>query len=140
MNDNKIVYPSDNLTNDVYSNTNYQNVQHEQTIHNSFDTLANYKLQLSSDLEDPNGADDWKSTNSHKSELGIAYNNKAGNNILHQKMFYALYIEPNGDNIGHLKYNLSTDQIVITMKYQSVLVPGDIIKSMNKTDSSNNKT
>ena len=27
MNDNKIVYPSDNLTNDVYSHINYQNVQ-----------------------------------------------------------------------------------------------------------------
>ena len=29
MNDNKMAYPSDNLTNDVYSNTNHQNVQQE---------------------------------------------------------------------------------------------------------------
>ena len=29
MNDNKMVYPSDNLTNDVYNNIDYQNVQQE---------------------------------------------------------------------------------------------------------------
>ena len=41
MNDDKIVYPSDKLTNDVYSNTNHQNVQQEQTIHNNIYTLDN---------------------------------------------------------------------------------------------------
>ena len=116
---------------------NYQNVQQEHTTHNSLYTLDNYELQLNSDPEDPNGTDNWKSTNSHNSELGIAYNNKAGNNTLHTKMFYALYIKPNGDNNG--VYNLSLDQIVVTMKYQLVPVPKDLIKSMNKTDSSNNK-
>ena len=84
-------------------------LQQEQTTHNSLYTLANYKLQLSSDLEDPNGADKWKSTNSHKDELVIAYNNKAGYNKLHPKVFYALYIKPNDDNNGHLIYNLSKD-------------------------------
>ena len=75
MNNNKMVYPSDNISNDMYNNINYQNVQQEQTTHNGLYTLANHKLQLSSNQEDPNGADDWKSTNSHKGELAIAYNN-----------------------------------------------------------------
>ena len=54
-------------------------------------------------------------------------------------MFYSLYIKPNDDNNGHLIYDLSTDKIVVTMNYQSVPVPKDLIKAMNKTDSSNNK-
>ena len=54
-----MVYPSGNLPNDVYSNTNYQNVQQEQTTHNSLYTLPNYKLKLSSELKDPNRVDDW---------------------------------------------------------------------------------
>ena len=53
-----------------------------------------------------NRTDDWNSTNSHKSELVLTYNNKAGNNTLHLKVFYTLYIEPNEDNDGHLIYNL----------------------------------
>ena len=139
MNNYKMVDPRDNLTNDVYSNTNHQNWQQEQTTHNSLYTLANYKLQLSSDLEDPNGTDDWKSTHSHESELVIAYDNKDGNNTLHTKVFYALYIKPNGDNNSRLIYDLSRDKTIVTMKYQSVPVPGDLIEPMNKTDSSNNK-
>ena len=112
MNDNKMVCHSDNPTNDVYSNINHKNIQQEQTTHNSLYPLANSELQLNYDLEDPYGTDDWKSTNSHKSELIIAYNNKA-NNTLHSKVFYALYIEPNGDNNGHLIYDPSRDKIVV---------------------------
>ena len=44
MNDNNIVCHSDNLTNDVYSNTNHKNIQQEQTSHNSLYSLANSKL------------------------------------------------------------------------------------------------
>ena len=94
MNDNKIVYPSDDLADDVHNKIDYHNVQQEQTIHNSLYTIADNELQLSSNLEDPNEADDWKSTNSHKGKLVIAYNTKAENNTLHQKVFYALYIDP----------------------------------------------
>ena len=83
MNNNKIDHPSGNLADDVYNNIDYHNVQQKKTIYNSLYTLANNKLQLSSDLEDPNTADDWKSTNSYKGELVIAYNTKAGNNTLH---------------------------------------------------------
>ena len=72
---------------------------------------------MSSDLEDPNGADDWKSTNSHKGELVIAYNNKVRNNTLHPKVFYELYIEPNGNNNNHLIYDLSRNKIEVTMNY-----------------------
>ena len=111
MNNNKIVHPSDDLADDVYNNINHYNVQQEQTIHNSLYTIANNKLQLSSDLEDPNGADDWKSTNSHKRELDIAYNTEAGNNVLRPRVFYALYIRLNNNGNDHLIYNLSTYQI-----------------------------
>ena len=69
----------------------------------------------------------------------MATPNKAGNNTLHPKMFYPLYIEPNDDNKGQLIYDLSTDKIVVTIKYQSVPVPGDLIEPINKIDSSNNK-
>ena len=62
----------------MYNNTNHQNVQQEHTTHNNLYTLDNYKLQLCSDLEDPNRTNDWNSTNSHKIELVIAYNNNAG--------------------------------------------------------------
>ena len=98
---------------------------------------ANYKLQLSSDLA--NEADDWKSTNNHKGELVIAYDTKAGKNTPHPRVFYALYIKPNDDGNGHLIYKLSTDQILVTMKYQSVPVPEALIAMMYKSDSSDNK-
>ena len=82
----------------------------------------------------------WKkSTNNHKSEPVIAYDNKAGNNTLYPKVFYTIYIKPNGDNNGHLIHDLSREKIVVTMNYQSVPVPGDLIEPMKKTDSSNNK-
>ena len=54
-------------------------------------------------------------------------------------MFYGLYVELNGDNNGHLIYDLSKDKIVVTMNYQSVLVPEDLIEPINRTESSNNK-
>ena len=94
---------------------------------------------MCSDPEDSNKFNDWKSTNSHKAELVIACNNKAGNNTLHPKVFYALYIEPNGDNNYHLIYKLSTDQILVTIKYQLVPIPEDLIETANKTESSDNK-
>ena len=107
MNDNKIVHPSDNLADDVYNNIDYHNVQQEQTNHTSLYTLVNNKLQLSSDLEYLNEANDWKSTNSHKIELVIAYDTKAGNNTLRPRLFYTLYIKPNDDS--NSLYKLSTD-------------------------------
>ena len=67
-----IFYPNDNLVDDVHSNKDYYNIKQEQTIHNNLHTLADNKLQLRFDLEDPNGANDWKSTNSHKGELVTA--------------------------------------------------------------------
>ena len=69
------------------------------------------------DLEDQYGTDDWKSTNYHKNELIVAYNNKARNNTLHPKLSYALYIKPNDDNNGHSIYDLSRDNIVVTTNY-----------------------
>ena len=93
---------------------------------------------MNSDLEDPNEADDWKSTNSHKGELVIAYNTKAGNNTLCPRVFYILYIKPNDNSNGHLIYKLSTDQILVTMEYQSIPVPEDLTETINKKCSSGN--
>ena len=50
-----------------------------------------------------------------------------------------MYIRPNNDGNGHLIYRLSTDQILVTKEYQSVPVPDDLIKTISKTDSSDNK-
>ena len=136
MNNNETVCPSDNLTNDVYSNTNHQNVQQKQATYNSLNTLANYKLQLNYDLEDPYGTNDWKITNSHKNELIIHYNNKDRKNTLHPKVFHALYIKPNCNNNGCLIYDLSRDKIVVTTNYQSVPVPVDLFAPTNRTESS----
>ena len=49
INDNKTVHPSDDLADDVYNNIED---------HNSLCTLADNKLQLSSDLEDLNEANE----------------------------------------------------------------------------------
>ena len=69
----------------------------------------------------------------------MTYNTNAGNNSLCPRIICVLYIRPNNDGNGHLIYKLSTDQILVTMKYQSVPLPEDLIKAMNKTDSSDNK-
>ena len=108
MNDDKIAHPSDDLVDNVYSNIEDHKIQQEQTNHNSLYTLANNKLQLSSDLEDLNEADNWKSTNSHEGELVIAYNNNNRNNALRPRIFYTLYIGPNDDGNDHLIYELLT--------------------------------
>ena len=57
MNNDKIVHPSDDLADNICNNINYHNVQQEKTNHNSLYTLAINKLQLCSDLENLNEAD-----------------------------------------------------------------------------------
>ena len=94
---------------------------------------------MSFDLEDQNEAIDWNNTNSHKGELVIAYDNTVGTRTLRPRLFYALYIRPNDDGIGHLMYTLSADQILVTKDYQSVPVSEDLIEATSKTDSSDNK-
>ena len=86
-----------------------------------------------------NEADDWKSTNSHKGELVIAYNINAGNNTVCPRIFQALYIRPKDDRNGHLIYKLSKDQKLVTIKRQLVPIPKNLIDPMNKIDSSDNK-
>ena len=113
MNDYKMVCLSDNLANYVYSNVNHKNIQQEQTTHNSLYRLTNSELQLNYNLQDLYRTDDWKSTNSHKGELVIAYDNKVGNKTLRPRVFYALYIRPSDNDNGHLIYRLSTDQTFV---------------------------
>ena len=139
MNHNKIAYPSDDLADDVHSKIEDHNIQQEQTNHNSLYTLVNSKLQLSSHLEDPNKGNDWKSTNSHKGELVIAYDTNTGNNTLHLRIFYVLYIGPNDDSDDHLTYKLSKSQILVTMKYQLRPAPEDLLKAIRGIDPSDNK-
>ena len=50
-----------------------------------------------------------------------------------------MYIKLDGDNNGHLLYDLSRDNIIVTMNHQSVLVPKDLIEPINRTESFNNK-
>ena len=71
MNNKTVVHPSGDLTNADYSNIEGHKIHQEQTIQNNrLYTIIDNKLQLSSHLEDPNKVNDWKTTNSHKSELG----------------------------------------------------------------------
>ena len=84
-------HSSNDLTDDMYNNIDHHNVDHKQTNHNSLYTLADNKLQLSSDLKDL----DWNSTDSHKGELAIAYDNKVGTKTLCPRAFYALHVKLN---------------------------------------------
>ena len=122
MNDNNSDHSNNDLSDDVYSHIDHDSVDLKQRNHNNPYTLADNKLQLSSDLEDL----DWNSTNSHKGELIIAYDNKVRYKTLHPRTFYALYVKPNEEGSGHLMYRLSTDQIVVTKEYQTVHLPEDI--------------
>ena len=50
-----------------------------------------------------------------------------------------LYIKPNDNGDGHLIFKLSTNQVLVTMTYQPIHLPEDLIEVINETDSSNNK-
>ena len=139
MNDDKIVHTSDYLADDMYNNIDHQTAQQKQINHNSLYTLADNEIQSSSDLEDQNEAVDWKSTNGHKGELVVAYDNKVKNRTLRPRIFYALYVRPNDDGNRHLIYRLSTDQILVTKEYQSIPVPEDLIEAISETESYSNK-
>ena len=43
----------------------------------------------------------------------MAYDTNPGNNTLYPRTFYALYIGPNNNGIGHLIFELSTKEIFI---------------------------
>ena len=123
----------------MYSNINHKYVQQERTIYNSPYCLANSKLQLNYDLEELYRTNDWKSINSHKGELVIAYDNKVWYKTLHPTIFHALYIRPNDVDNWHPLYILSTDQIIVTKEYQSVPVSNDLFETMNDTRSYDNR-
>ena len=131
MNNNEMVHPSDDLTDDMYNNIDHQTTQQKETNHNSLYTLADNEIQSSSNLEDQNEAVNWKSTNSHKGELVVAYDNKVENRTLQPRVFYALYVRPNDDGNGHLIYRLSMNQILVTKEYQSVPVRKDLIDAIS---------
>ena len=140
MNDEEVVYPSDDLIKDDYSNIEDHEICYKQTNqNNSCYTLVDNKLQLSSHLEDLNETNDWKTTNIHEGELVVAYNTNAGNNTLRPKTFYALYIVLNDNSNGNLIFKLSTKYILITIKYQLIHIPEDLFEAINETDSFNNK-
>ena len=65
----------------------------------------------------------------------MAYDINAGNNTLHPRTFYALYIGSNDNGVGHLIFILSTKQILTTLKYKPVHMHEDLIKKTNKQDS-----
>ena len=47
-------------------------------------------------------------------------------------LFYALYVKPNDNGIGHLIYRISMKQILSTMKYKPVSAPENQFKSINE--------
>ena len=122
LNNNIRDHHNNDLTDDAYTNINHNNVDWKQANHHNLYTFDNNKQQISSDLEDLN----WDSTDSHKGELIIAYNNKVGNKTLCLRTFYELYVKPNQEGNGHLIYRLDKDQIVVTKNYQTVPVTKDI--------------
>ena len=69
----------------------------------------------------------------------MAYDNNNGNNTLCLRIFYALYIGPNDNGKGRLIFKLSTKQILVTINYQLIHIPTDIIKAINEEDLFNNK-
>ena len=113
---------NNDLTDDMYNNIDHNNVNQKQTNYHNLYTFADDELHLRSDIEDFK----WNSTDSHKSELIIAYDNKVGNKTLCPRTFYALYVKPNQEGNGHLIYRLDKDQIVVTKNYQTVPVTEDI--------------
>ena len=48
-------------------------------------------------------------------------------------------LDQNNSGNGHLMFKLSTNQILATMKYQSIHAPESIIKAINEEDLFNNK-
>ena len=59
MNDNGAVHPSNDLTDDYYSNIEDHGTRHKQTNrNNNFYTLVDNKVQSSSQLEDRNETND----------------------------------------------------------------------------------
>ena len=76
MNDKIVVHPSNDLTNNDYSNIENRDIHQEQTNqNNSFYTINDNKFQSRSYLEYSNKANDWKTTNSHEGELVMVYDN-----------------------------------------------------------------
>ena len=69
----------------------------------------------------------------------MAYNINIGNHIICPRTFYALYIGPNNNGNGPLIFKLSMKQILVTMKYYLIRVPGNLIKAINETYLFNNK-
>ena len=71
MTDNTRNFSNNDILDDMYSKISHNNVNQKQTTNHNLYTLANNKIQLSSDLEDL----DLDSTDNHKGDLIIAYNN-----------------------------------------------------------------
>ena len=82
---------------------------------------------------------DCKTTNNHEGKPVMACDTNTENNTLYPRTFYVLFIGPNDNGIGYLIFKISTKQILITMKYQPVPVPKDLIKAINETDSFTNR-
>ena len=136
MNNNNMDYPNNDLPDEVYNHIDHDSVDLKQTNHNNLYTLADNELQLSYDLGDL----DWSSTDSHKGELIIVYDNKVRYKTLQPRAFYVLYIKPNEKGSRHLIYRLSTDQIVVTKEYQTVPLPEDIGNTLFESHPCKNKS
>ena len=73
MNDKKVVHPSNSLTHNDHSNIEDHKIHLEQTNQNiKFCTCVDNTLQLSSNLQDSDKTNNWKTANSHEVEIVMA--------------------------------------------------------------------
>ena len=123
MNNEETAHPSDDLSDDEYSKIEDHETQYKQTNwNNSFYTFVDNELQSSPLIEDPNKTYDWETTNNHENELVMTYDTNAGRNILYPRTFYALYIGPNDNSIGHLMINLIMTVVQLKMIVSTIPV------------------
>ena len=87
---------------------------------------------MSSNLEDPHKFNDWKTTNSYQGKLIMVYNNNNESNTVSPRIYYTLNIGPHDNGNSHIIFKLSTKQILVTMKYQPIHAPEDLIKNQWK--------
>ena len=63
----------------------------------------------------------------------MVYDTNPGDNTLHPRIFYALYIGQNDTGNSQLIFKLSMQQILVKAKYQPIHVHEDIFEAINET-------
>ena len=67
------------------------------------------------------------------------YDNNNRSITVSPRTFHVLYIGPNNNSNDYSIFKLSTQQILVIMKYQPLHAPEHLIKNINEVDLCNNK-